>query len=132
MTDLQARARRILAQLSVTAEARAARLDAAPIAHHKPGHRPPPRHGPSSYDHHARRIRHARTRAQLEAAIEDAEAELDAIRYARRRADTTTIDGKLELATCPGPAAKVARIYSVSVRHVYTIREWARRHGIQT
>lgn len=126
MTDLQARARRILAQLSVTAEARAARLDAAPIAHHKPGHRPPPWNGPSSYDHHARRIRHARTQAQLEAAIEDAEAELDAIRYARRRADTTTIDGRALIAFDPRPAHIVAYVFGVPVRHVYTLRNQLR------
>jgi len=126
MTDLQARARRILAQLSVTAEARAARLDAAPIAHHKPGHRPPPWNGPSSYDHHARRIRHARTPAQLQAAIEDAEAELDAIRYARRRADTTTIDGRALIAFDPRPAHIVAYVFGVPVRHVYTLRNQLR------
>ena len=126
MTDLQARARRILAQLSVTAEARAARLDAAPIAHHKPGHRPPPRHGPSSYDHHARRIQAARTPAQLQAAIEAAEAELDAIRYARRRADTTTIDGRALIAFDPRPAHIVAYVFGVPVRHVYTLRNQLR------
>ncbi len=127
---LEHRARQAIAALSVISDAAAAGLDGK-TASSKPGSKPPPWPGTPAHDHHRRAIRRAwHSDPLLEAAVHDAEAELDAIRYSRRRADGSTHEGKLEIATCPGPASKVARIYGVSVRHVYTVREWARRHGI--
>lgn len=129
--ELEARALQVVADLSVRSEAPAASLEGK-TSSSKPGSKPPPWPGESAHDYHRRSIRRAWwSDARLAVAVEDAEAELHAIRFSRRRADGATHEGKLEIATCPGDARKVARVYGVSVRHVYSMREWARRHGIE-
>lgn len=127
---LEARARQVVADLSVRSEAPAASLEGK-TSSSKPGSKPPPWPGESAHDYHRRSIRRSWWNdARLQAAVDDAEEELDAIRFSRRHADSVTHEGKLAIATCPGSAKKVAGIFGVSVRHVYTVREWARRNGI--
>ena len=129
---LEARARHAIARLSIIAEASAPSLDGK-TASSKPGSKPPPWPGQPAHAHHLHAIRQAwHSTRRLQDAVTAAEAELDAICYSSRRADNTTNEGRLEIATHPAPAATIARIYGVTVRHVYTCREWARRHGITT
>lgn len=129
--SIEARARQVLADLSVTPDAPAASLQGK-TSTGKPETKAPPWPGVSAYDYHRRHItRSWDSTRKLEEAVEAAEEELHDIRYAKRRVDTNTHEGKFEIALAAGTAARVARVYGVTVRHVYAMREWARRHGVQ-
>lgn len=124
MTDLEHRARQLLARASVIPEASAAQLDSSKIKHGKPGDTPPKIAGESTYDELARILKHWPITTDK---IHKAETALRAVTNSPPPPvnvnDRGTIHWKRRIANDKRGATQAAAFYGVSRQTVYDYRD---------
>lgn len=129
---------RVLVALEATSHAGSALGFTRPSAPDHLAQRPDPRRAPTGdgdppHEFFRRRYAGCRTDTQRRRVVEDALAELRAIRYALRpKVNRDTLEGRLEIGRDPRPAGVVAYVYGFSERHIHRLRAQARSHDART